>query len=91
MGRFRGLTLFAEIEEIDWEDFDDEWRAVGGTEFESNSGEADEEITIFFVTEELTSQFIRMRILMKFQLLRHGKKWIFLDPGLSQNPDLILQ
>ena len=46
------LALFAEIEEIDWEDFDDGpgGRQFGETEFESNSGESDEEINIFFVT-----------------------------------------
>ena len=46
------LALFAEIEEIDWEDFDDGpgGSQFGGTEFESNSGEANEEINIFLVT-----------------------------------------
>ncbi len=46
------LALFAEAEEIDWDDFDDgpRGRQWGDTSYESNSGEANEEIYIFFAS-----------------------------------------
>ena len=46
------LTLFAEVEEFDWMEFDDGpmGRQFGETYYESNSGGAEEYISIFFVT-----------------------------------------
>ena len=46
------LVLYVETEEIDWEDFEGEsWgRQFGESVYESNSGEADEEIDIFFAS-----------------------------------------
>ena len=44
--------MFAETEEVDWDDFDDgpSGRQWGDTSYESNSGEANEEIYIFFAS-----------------------------------------
>ena len=46
------LTLFAEVEEFNWMDFEDGpmGRQFGETFYESNSGGAEEYISIFFVT-----------------------------------------
>ncbi len=81
------LALFAEIEEIDWEDFDDGpgGRQFGGTEFESNSGESNEEINIFLVTGRIDITIYPYADIDEITILA---TWEEMDiPGPDPGPD----
>ena len=81
------LLLSAEVEEVDWEDF---YEGPGGrqydyTEYQSNSGDSDEEIDIFFATGRIDITISALEDIEEISIIA---TWELFDmPGPEPGPE----
>ena len=83
------LALFAETEEVDWDDFDDGpgGRQWGDTSYESNSGEANEEIYIFFASGRIDITILAYANIEDISIVATWEEIDMPGPGPGPEPE----